>query len=269
MRANDMNESDAVRTLAVRAMDRNALVSHLDTYLDVGRFKDASFNGLQVEGRPLVSRIVVGVTANLALIEAAVAADAQMVIAHHGLFWKGDDPRVVGFKRARLACVLASGLNVVAYHLPLDVHPQLGNNAELARRLQLKQTGTVGEYGLVSLGRLGEGAVVATRTLAAFVARKFGSRVALHAESARPIRTIAWCTGAGGALLHDAIAAGADAFITGEVAEHHVHVARESGVALITAGHHATERGGVIALAAYVTRQFGIEAQFVEVPSPL
>ncbi|MFN3629005.1 MAG: Nif3-like dinuclear metal center hexameric protein [Casimicrobiaceae bacterium] len=269
MRANDLTEPDERHSPAVRAVDRGALIQHLNTYLDVGRFKDASFNGLQVEGQPLVSRIVVGVTANLALIEAAVAVGAQMVIAHHGLFWKGDDPRVVGFQRARLASVLAAGLNVVGYHLPLDVHPELGNNVQLARQLQLVATFTVGEYGLVSVGHPSDGKILSLSALMDRVARQFGPQVALHAECGRPIRTVAWCTGAGGSLLREAIIAGADAYITGEVAEHHVHLARESGIALIAAGHHATERGGVMALADHLTCQFGIEAEFVEVPSPL
>jgi len=269
MRGFDQGVADREQSGTIRPVARDALIHHLNAYLDIARFRDPCFNGLQIEGEALVSRVVVGVTANLQLIEAAIAARAQLVVAHHGLLWKGDDPRLVRSHGRRVATAISAGLNVAAYHLPLDVHPEVGNNAQLARRLQLTLTGCVGDCGLVSVGRLGEGAVVDSRTLAAHVARAFGPRVALYARCSRPVRTIAWCTGAGGSLLSQAIEAGADAYITGEVSEHHVHLARESGIALITAGHHATERGGVSALAAYVTRQFGVECQFIDIDSPL
>ena len=217
----------------------------------------------------MVSHVAVGVTANKALIEAAVIVGADTILVHHGLFWKGDDPRLIGYHRERAAILLDADVNLYAYHLPLDVHAEVGNNACLGRRLGLSPTGSAGENGLVMLGQLGVGVAVKSAVLAAYCARHYGRRVTLFASSSRMIKNIAWCTGAGGSLLKDAIAAGADAFITGEVSEHHVHEARESDITLITAGHHATERDGVAALGAHIAQQFGVRYQFIDVDSPL
>ncbi len=176
---------------------------------------------------------------------------------------------LVGYQRERVAALLAHNINLYAYHLPLDVHAEVGNNACLGRRLGLSPTGTCGEAGLVMLGQLGVSADVRCTVLAAYVARHYGRRVTLFSHPERPIRTIAWCTGAGGSLLGDAIAAGADAFITGEISEQHVHQARESNITLIAAGHHATERDGVAALAAHLVQQFGVNYQFIDINSPV
>ena len=255
--------------LARRSVARDDLTRHLDDFLSVRAFKDAAFNGLQVAGRDMVSHVVVGVTANKALIEQAIAMKADALLVHHGLFWKGDSRALVGYHRVRVAALLAHDINVYAYHLPLDVHAEVGNNACLGRRLGLSPTGTCGEAGLVTLGRLGVNATVGCTVLAAYVARHFGRRVTLFSHPDRPIRTIAWCTGAGGSLLGEAIAAGADAFITGEISEQHVHQARESNITLIAAGHHATERDGVAALGGHLVQRFGITYQFIDVNSPV
>lgn len=253
----------------VGSVSRDALTRHLDTFLDARRFKDAAVNGLQVAGRETILHIVVGVTANKALIDAAIKANADALIVHHGLFWKGDNPSLVGYHRERVAALLAANINLYAYHLPLDVHAEVGNNACLGRRLGLSPQGTVGEAGLVMLGQLGVNVALRCTVLAAYVARHYGRRVTLFTHPERLIRSIAWCTGAGGSLLGDAIAAGADAFITGEISEQHVHQARESNITLIAAGHHATERDGVAALAAHMVQQFGITYQFIDISSPL
>lgn len=258
-----------VRAVGGKKVERDELTRHLNAYLSAHRFKDAAYNGLQVAGRHLVSHVAVGVTANKALIEAAVIAGADTILVHHGLFWKGDDPRLVGYHRERAAVLLDADVNLYAYHLPLDVHAEVGNNACLGRRLGLSPTGLAGENNLVMLGQLGVGVAVKSAVLAAYCARHYGRRVTLFASSSRMIKNIAWCTGAGGSLLKDAIAAGADAFITGEVSEHHVHEARESDITLITAGHHATERDGVAALGAHIAQQFGVRYQFIDVDSPL
>lgn len=249
---------------------RDELAGHLSQFLDAPRFKDAALNGLQVAGRERISRIVAGVTANRALIEAAIAERADAIIVHHGLFWKGDSPALVGFHRERVAALLAHAINLYAYHLPLDAHPIVGNNACMARRLGLTISGSCGESGLVLLGQLAASDGVAGSVLAAYVARQYvGGRVMLFSHPQRAIRRIAWCTGAGGSLLGDAVAAGADAFITGEISEQHVHQARESNITLITAGHHATERDGVAALATHITQQFGVPHVFIDIHSPV
>jgi dinuclear metal center YbgI/SA1388 family protein len=248
---------------------RDTLTRHLNTYLDSRRFKDVALNGLQVSGRDTIAHIVVGVTANKALIDAAIAAKADALVVHHGLFWKGDSPALVGYHRERAAALLAHNINLYAYHLPLDVHAEVGNNACLGRRLGLSPLGVTGEAGLVMLGQLGVSVSVRCTVLAAYVARHYGRRVTLLTHPDRMIRKIAWCTGAGGSLLGDAIEAGADAFITGEISEQHVHHARESNITLIAAGHHATERDGVAALASHLVQQFGLTYQFIDINSPV
>ena len=262
-------EIQTLNTQTKGSVSRDALTSHLNQFLEVRRFKDVAVNGLQVSGRDTIAHIVVGVTANKALIDAAIAAKADAVIVHHGLFWKGDDPSIVGYHRERIAALLAANINLYAYHLPLDAHAEVGNNACMGRRMGLSPIGTAGDTGLVMLGKLGVNVALRCTVLAAFCARHYGRRVTLFTHPDRMIRTIAWCTGAGGGLLKDAIEAGADAFITGEISEQHVHQARESGVTLITAGHHATERDGVAALAGNLVQQFGITYQFIDINSPL
>ena len=254
---------------SARSVSRDAMTRHLDTYLDSRRFKDVAVNGLQVSGRDTIAHIVVGVTANKALIDAAVAAKADALIVHHGIFWKGDDPALIGYHRERVAALLAANINLYAYHLPLDVHAEVGNNACLGRRLALSPLGVTGDAGLVMLGQLGINVAVRCTVLAAYVARHYGRRVTLYTHPERMIRKIAWCTGAGGSLLADAIAAGADAFITGEISEQHVHQARESDITLIGAGHHSTERDGVAALASKLVQQFGVTYQFIDISSPV
>ncbi len=253
----------------VTAVARESLTQHLSTYLDVRKFKDVAPNGLQVEGTPMIHKLVVGVTANEALIDAAANAQADALLVHHGLFWKGDDPRIVGFHRRRVAQLIARNINLYAYHLPLDAHPDVGNNVQLAKKLGLNVRGACGDQDLVLYGELGNAIPVRPAVLAAFCARHFGGRVSLFTSSTGLVQKIAWCTGAGGSLLRDAIDLGAEAFITGEISEHHIHIARESNVTLITIGHHASERGGVMALASYLEKKFSLSTQFIDVDSPL
>jgi dinuclear metal center YbgI/SA1388 family protein len=262
-------ENKSLNAQTFGAVSRDALTLHIDSFLDSRNFKDVAVNGLQVSGRDTIAHIVVGVTANKALIDAAIEAKADAMIVHHGLFWKGDDPRMVGYHRERVAALLAANINLFAYHLPLDVHAEVGNNACMSRRLALKPKGVAGEAGLVMLGELGVNVPVRCTVLAAYVARHYGRRVTLYTHPERLIKTIAWCTGAGGSLLGDAIDAGADAFITGEISEQHVHQARESNVTLIGAGHHSTERDGVAALASRLVQKFGVTYQFIDISSPV
>ncbi len=265
-------ETQTLNPQTIHSVSRDELARHLATFLDVRRCKDVAVNGLQVAGREMISHIVVGVTANKALIDAAIDVKADAVIVHHGLFWKGDSPALTGYHRARVAALLAANINLYAYHLPLDVHAEVGNNACMGRRLGLSPLpggNTTGEAGLVMLGQLGINVAVRCTVLAAYCARHYGRRVTLFSNPDRMIKTIAWCTGAGGSLLGDAIEAGADAFITGEISEQHVHQARESNITLIAAGHHATERDGVAALAGHLVQQFGVTYQFIDINSPV
>lgn len=265
---NFMQQADPTLPRAT-AVSRETLSRYLSELLDVRRFKDVAPNGLQVEGTPMIHKIVTGVTANEALLEAAINAHADAVIVHHGLFWKGDDPRIVGFHRKRVAHLISRNVNLFAYHLPLDAHAEVGNNVQLAKRLGLNIMGATGEADLVLYGHLGSGIPVRPAVLAAFCARHFGNRVALYTSSVGLVQKIAWCTGAGGSLLRDAIDAGAEAFITGEISEHHIHVARESNVTLITLGHHASERDGVLRLGEHLATKYKVACQFIDIDSPL
>jgi dinuclear metal center YbgI/SA1388 family protein len=245
---------------------RRELAGFLDALLEASRFRDYCPNGLQVEGRPTIRRIVSGVTASEALIRAAVAARADALLVHHGYFWRGEDPRVVGTRRTRLKRLLDQDLNLFAYHLPLDVHPEFGNNAQLARVLGWRVDGRFGEDGLgcwCDLDRPSGAASLASR-----LARRLGRRPLAVGATARTVRRVAWCTGAAQDLLEQAIDAGADAFVSGEISERTTHLAREAGVVYLAAGHHATERYGVQALAAHVAGHFGLEHRFVDDPNP-
>ncbi len=245
------------------------LLHAFDTLLQPDRFKDYGPNGLQVEGRSEVRRIVSGVTASLALIDAAIEAGADALFVHHGLFWRGQDGRVTGWMKQRLSRLLAHDINLYAYHLPLDAHPDLGNNAQLARVLGLQATARFGDQDLGFLGGAADGAAFAdTGVLAARIEQALGRPVLRIDGATGPVTRVAWCTGGAQGYFEAAIAAGAQAFITGEVSEPQAHYARECGVSFLACGHHATERYGAPAVAAHVASQLGLEHRFIDIPNP-
>lgn len=247
-------------------IQRDTLESHLAGLLAVDRFHDYGPNGLQVQGRGEIRRLVSGVTASLALIDAAVAEGADAVLVHHGLFWRGHDGRLTGWLRERVARLLAHDINLYAYHLPLDAHAELGNNAQLGLRLGLQAQGRFGEQDLGFIGP--------TRTaidageLAELTAQVLGSAPRCLPGDGRPLRRVAWCSGGAQGYFEAAIAAGADAFITGELSEPQAHISRETGVAFLACGHHATERYGAPALGEYLAQQFGLLHCYVEIDNP-
>ena len=248
---------------------RQDLLQAFDALLQPARFKDYGPNGLQVEGRPEVRKIVSGVTASLALIDAAVAARADAIFVHHGLFWRGQDGRVTGWMKQRLALLLAHDINLYAYHLPLDAHPELGNNAQLGLQLGLAASGRFGEQDLGFIGERADGGRFAdTAALAAHVQQVLGRPVVQAGPAQKAIHRIAWCTGGAQGYFEAAIAAGADAFITGEISEPQAHYAREMGVAFIACGHHASERYGAPAVAGQVAAQLGLAHQFIDIDNP-
>ena len=248
------------------SISRNELLRGLDGLLQPERFKDYGPNGLQVEGKDSIQRIVSGVTASRALIEAAIAARADALFVHHGLFWRGQDGRIVGWMKERLRLLLAHDISLFAYHLPLDAHPDLGNNAQLGRVLGWQADQRFGEQ---ELGCVAPAAFADAQALAAHVERVLGRAATLvPGDSTRAIRRVAWCTGGAQGFFEAAIAAGADAFITGEISEPQAHLARETGVAFIAAGHHATERYGAPAVAAHMAAQYGLEHQFIDIDNP-
>ncbi len=235
--------------------------------LEVERFRDYCPNGLQVSGRPEIHRLVTGVSASLELLQHAVEANADAILVHHGYFWRNEDPRVVGVKRARLELLLREGMNLLAYHLPLDAHPVLGNNAQLGRRLGFNVEGWFGEQNVGCHGTLPE--VVSASDLGVAVDAALGRRPLVIGDSDREVRRVAWCTGAAQGYLEAAVGLGVDAYLTGEVSEQTFHLARESGVVFIAAGHHATERYGIQALGEHLASQLGLAHRFFDSHNPV
>lgn len=242
--------------------------SELDNLLQISRFNDYCPNGLQVEGRARIRCLVSGVTASQALIDAAVEKGADALLVHHGFFWRGEDPRVVGMKQRRLAALLGHGINLFAYHLPLDAHPELGNNAQLAKRLGFVVEGGLepGELPVGNVGRLVE--PLSAQALAAHIARQLGRSPLLEVVGHRPVSRIAWCTGGAQSYIEKAAALGADAYLTGEVSEQTIHAARELGIHFIAAGHHATERYGAMAVGEFMAQRHGLEHHFIDIDNP-
>lgn len=235
-------------------------------FLNVRQFRDYAPNGLQVAGRSQVSKVVAGVSANRLLIEAAIEQQADAIVVHHGFFWKNEDPCLTGWRRERIRLLLQHDINLFAYHLPLDAHPEVGNNAQLALQMGWQTTAQTGEQGLLSLGA---GPQCSLAELGEALQRRLQREPLLLGDLQQPVQRLAWCTGGAQGYFEDAIAAGVDAFITGEVSERMADMARESGVAFVSAGHYATEQYGVQALAAHWTAQFGVDCRFVPVPNPV
>ncbi len=248
-------------------MDRIELELYLNGLLDIGRFKDYCPNGLQVEGRRRVDKIATGVTASLAFLEAAHEWGADAVLVHHGYFWRNEAPQITGRRYRRFKLLLGNDINLFAFHLPLDAHPELGNNAQLGSRL-----GLIGEahFGADDLGWMAT--LPMPITLAHFVAQveqTLGRTPLVLGDPDSELRRVAWCTGAAQSYFEAAIDAGADVFLTGEVSEQTTHIAAESGVAFLAAGHHATERYGVQAVGAHVSERFDLEHLFIDIDNPV
>lgn len=245
----------------------NELTDYTGQILQIERFRDYCPNGLQVEGRSEVCKIISGVTASMALLQAAHAAQADMVLVHHGYFWRNEDARVLGIKRARLKFLLEHEMNLVAYHLPLDAHTEFGNNAQLGRVMGVAIDGWAGEQSIVAHGTLPY--VMPLKSLGEHLSQVLYRVPLLIGDLDRPIRRIAWCTGAAQDFLELAPSLDVDAFISGEISEQTVHLARESGVAYIAAGHHATERYGVRALGEHLASRFNLEHRFIDIDNPV
>ncbi len=245
--------------------DRDEVELCLRDLLRPQAFKDYGPNGLQVEGKRAVRRIVSGVTASLAFIDAAIAADADALIVHHGLFWRGHDGRLTGWLRQRVARLMAHDVNLFAYHLPLDAHAELGNNAQFGQRLRLVADARFGEQ---DVGFMGAAADADLGALVAQAQAVLQRDVTCVPGDGRALRRVAWCTGGAQGYFEEAIAAGADVFITGEISEPQAHLARETGVAFMACGHHATERFGAPAVGAFVAQKMGLTHQFIEIANP-
>jgi len=244
------------------------LLNYSNNVLEIERFQDYCPNGLQVEGKAEIKKIISGVTASQALIDAAIKEKADVLLVHHGYFWKGEDPQITGLKFKRIRSLIESGINLLAYHLPLDAHPVYGNNAKLAEILDMEIAGTfpatkdaVGMYG---------------RLRKPMSASAFGQKIsksldreATHiGENSEQIQTVAWCSGAAQNYITDAAELGVDAYISGEISEQTMHIADECGIHYYAAGHHATERYGIQAFGDHLASHYGISHQFIDIPNP-
>lgn len=245
------------------------LVNYTDNLLQTERFSDYCPNGLQVQAGDTVARIVTGVTASQALIDAAVQHQADVLLVHHGYFWKGESPVLTGIKGRRIRTLMQQGISLLAYHLPLDAHPALGNNVQLARLLSLRIDGGLDDSAC-PIGLIGEPQQAHTlASLGQQIGTVLNRQPLLIGDLQRPVRKVAWCTGAAQSYIEKAIAKGVDCFITGEVSEPTFHIATEAGIGFIAAGHHATERYGVKALGEHLAQQFALDVSFVDIDNPV
>ncbi len=233
----------------------------------VERFKDYCPNGLQIEGRQDILKIVTGVTASMALLEAAQQANADIILVHHGYFWRSEDARIVGIKRNRIAYLMKHDLNLMAYHLPLDAHPELGNNVQFGKLLGLNAIDYAGDENLVAYAEL-ENAITLADLLQKIEDRLQRSAMVIGDKN-KMIKKVAWCTGAAQGYIETAAAIGADVYISGEISEQTTHQALETGVVYISAGHHATERYGIQALGEHLAAKFNLEHQFIDINNPV
>lgn len=251
-------------------IERKALEEYLDRFLNVQGIHDYCPNGVQVEGAPKISKIVGGVTASQALIDKAVEQNADAILVHHGYFWKGENQVITGLKKARIKSLLENDINLFAYHLPVDVHPELGNNAELGRLLGFTTTGGLEPGNKNSVGLVGE--LKAPQLLGALVdniGRVLNRPAMTIGDPDKLISTVAWCTGGAQGMIDKAVDLGVDAYLSGEISEPTVHIARETGVAYISAGHHATERYGIKALGEHLADKFEVAFEFVDIDNPV
>ena len=248
-------------------MKTNDLNDYLNQLLQPERFSDYCPNGLQVEGKREINKIVTGVTASYALLEAALQANADAVLVHHGYFWRGESLPITGIKKRRIAFLLQHEINLFAYHLPLDMHAELGNNVMLAKQLGLIITGWAGEKNMLALAELNSPQTL--KELAMLVEAKLKRAPQVIGDLNKPIKHIALCTGAAQGFIEQALEAGADCYISGEISEQTVHVAIESGMSYISAGHHATERYGIQALGQHLAQKFGLAHEFIDIDNPV
>jgi dinuclear metal center YbgI/SA1388 family protein len=251
-------------------VELSQLEAELTALLKPEQFKDYCPNGLQIEGGNSVSKIVTGVTASQALLDAAIAASADAILVHHGYFWQGENPCLKGAKKTRIKTLLDHNISLFAYHLPLDVHQVFGNNVQLALKLDIEITGDLkkqNNHPLVFSGIFAE--PISGADLALRLQKVLGREALVVEGNAKSIRTIAWCTGAAQNYIDIAIDGGVDAYLTGEVSEQTIHAARESGIHFFSAGHHATERYGALAVGQYLSDKFNIEHEFIDIPNPV
>jgi len=248
-------------------MKINALKNYLNETLQPEKFIDYCLNGLQVEGKQEIQKIVTGVTASMALLEAAHKANADAVLVHHGYFWRGENQTITGIKKRRIQFLLQHELNLFGFHLPLDAHPEFGNNVMLGQVLDLKIAGYLDDKNMLPYAEMSS--EQSLQVVAENVASRLGRTPQVIGDLHKSVKTIAWCTGAAQSYIEQAIAANIDVYMSGEISEQTVHSARESGTSYIAAGHHVTERYGIKALGEHLAKKFGIAHTFIDIDNPV
>ena len=245
------------------------IIAYTNDYLRINEFADYCPNGLQVEGRANINKLASGVTASLAFIEQAIDWGAQCLLVHHGYFWKNEGASIVGMKKRRLQALLGNDVSLMAYHLPLDAHPVVGNNVQLAHRLGIHSLAPLQKNVKSPIGNIGLLDVpMAAQEFVAHCEQTLG-RTAVHINSGpEQVQRIAWCTGGAQHMINDAAEQGVDVYLTGEISEQTVHTARECRLHFISAGHHATERYGVQALGSHLAEKFDLHHQFFDIDNP-
>ncbi len=247
---------------------RQQILAWCDETLHSTQFKDYAPNGLQIEGKENIAHIVTAVTASHAAIEHAIAQNADMLLVHHGLFWKSEPTAIIGWKKARIAALLRHDINMAGYHLPLDAHPELGNNAQLARIMGWQHDKTLGEQNLLNIGWLPENQRNIEHLRQALT-EKLSRPPLIVGNVSGSLKKIAWCTGGAQSYFQAAIDEGVDVYLTGEISEAQYHLAHETGKLFISAGHHATERYGIQALGNALAQQFAVQCSFFDEPNPV
>ncbi len=245
------------------------LESYLNQLLNIQAIKDYCPNGLQVAGKSQIKKIVTGVTACQELLDAAVAEQADAILVHHGYFWKNEDPCLIGVKYNRVRTLLQNGISLWVYHLPLDLHPVYGNNVQLGLVLDLSVSRRFTLGGIPELGCIGElTQAMTTDDFQVYLTEKLARKPSVIKTREKPIQTLAWCTGAAQGFIEEVANQGVDAYLSGEISLQTVPLARELGIDFFSAGHHATERYGVMALGRHLAQEFGIEHQFIDIDNP-
>ena len=252
------------------SVELSELVNYCNTFLNADQFRDYCPNGLQIEGKKTVNNIISGVTASQMLIEKAIEKKADLLLVHHGYFWKGDDPCIVSFKQSRIKALLQHDISLLSYHLPLDAHPTLGNNVQLAKQLGISITGEFDTDTKPSLGLTGTlPKPMSAAELGDLIQQKLQRSPLIIQGHDRNIKTIAWCTGAAQDFIFQAAQSGVDAYLSGEISERTTHLARELGITYFAAGHHATERYGVKLLGEQLADHFSLNCEFIDVDNPI
>ncbi|NQZ51306.1 MAG: Nif3-like dinuclear metal center hexameric protein [Moritella sp.] len=251
------------------SLNNKKLENILTEFMQPHRVRDFTVNGMQVQGKDTVTKVITGVTASQALIDAAVAQQADAILVHHGYFWKNESPAITGIKYNRIKTLIKNDINLYAYHLPLDIHPELGNNVELAKLLGITVRRGLEPWDKASVALVGKFEdEISTAELTQRIETQL-NRAPLVVDAGKPIKSVAWCTGGGQSYIELAIEQGIDAFISGEASEQTIHLAREAGMSFFAAGHHATERYGIKALGEWLAQEKGLDVTFIDIDNPV